>query len=121
MDINLFREIVSELGDQDLDDFSYTYENKIYGFNSVGDDNWTDEGKYQFREEKGQLVEFDDGYNVINSFNFGVSRSVSRTGSYYSDYYYENYPYEFYEIKEELVPEAIIPAHTEEKWKEIKF
>jgi hypothetical protein len=121
MDIKLFSKIVKKLGDTDLCDFEYTHNNKIYGFKEVGDNSWDDQGKYQYRQEQGQLIEMDEKGKEIQLFNFGVSRTVQRSGSYFSDYYYSNYPYDFYEIKEVLIPEQIIPAHIESKWDELKI
>jgi hypothetical protein len=121
MDIKLFSKIVKKLGDTDLCDFEYTHNNKIYGFKEVGDNSWDDQGKYQYRQEQGQLIEMDEKGKEIQLFNFGVSRTVQRSGSYFSDYYYSNYPYDFYEIKEVLIPEQIIPTHIESKWDELKI
>lgn len=121
MDITLFSKIVKQLGNHDLDDFECTINNKIYGFKNVGDNDWDDQGKYQYQYQQGQLIEMDENYKEIQSFNFGVSRTVQRSGSYFSNYYYNNYPYEFFEIKEVLIPEQIIPAHTENKWEELKI
>ena len=60
-------------------------------------------------------------YQEIQSFNFGISRSVQRNGSYFTDYNYDYEPYEMFEIKEILVPEVIIPAHMESKWNRLKI
>jgi len=121
MDIKLFSLIVKKLGDKDLDDFEYKHDNVIYGFKDVGDDEWEDDGsgKYQYKEEQGQLMSMDEKYNEIELFNFGVSRSTSRTGSYYTDYYYDSESYIPFEIKETLIPEQIIPAHTVDKWNKL--
>lgn len=121
MDINLFAKIAKKLGETDLDDFSYECNGKIYGFRGVGDDSWDDEGKYQYKIEQGQLIEMDDKYREIQVFNFGVSRSIQRSGSYFSEYYYVKDPYEVFEIKEILIPEKIIPAHTENKWNRLQI
>ena len=121
MNIDLFAKIVKKLGKQDLEDFAYTYNNKIYGFKDVGDDNWDDQGKYQYKTEQGQLIEMDKKYNEIQSFNFGISRSVQRNGSYFTDYNYDYEPYDMFEIKEVLVPEVIIPAHMESKWDKLNI
>ena len=116
MDINLFSKIVKKLGNQDFEEFEYTYNNKIYGFKEIEDEEWDDQGKYQYRIEQGKLIEMDENYKEIKSFNYGVSRSVQRSGSYFTDYNYEYEPYEFFELKEVLIPEIIIPAHIETKW-----
>jgi hypothetical protein len=119
LDINLFSRIVKKLGDTNIEDFECTIDSKIYGFKDIGDNTWDDQGKYQYKYEQGQLIEMDKKYNEIQSFNFGVSRTVQRSGSYFSDYYYEHYPYEYFEIKEILIPEKIIPAHTENQWNKL--
>lgn len=120
MDIELFSKIVKKLGDSSLDDFSCKYNGKIYGFKEVGEDKWNDEGKYQYKEEEeGQLIEMDENYKEIQEFNFGVSRSISRCGSYFTDYNYTYEPYDMFEIKDELIPEVIIPAHVDKKWSKL--
>ena len=121
MDINLFAKIVKKLGKDDLEDFEYTYNNKIYGFKDVGDDSWDDQGKYQYKTEQGQLIQINENYQEIQEFNFGVSRSVQRNGSYFTDYNYDYKPYEMFEIKEVLAPEVIIPAHMESKWDKLNI
>ena len=121
MDINLFSKIVKKLDEQDFEYFKYTYNNKIYGFKEIGDDSWEDEGKYQYKTEQGQLIEMDNNYKEIRLFRFGVSRSVQRNGSYFTDYNYDYEPYEFYELKEVLIPEVIIPAHMETRWDKLSI
>ena len=120
MNIELFKKIVENLGDRYVDDFSYEHEGKTYAFKKVGDNSWDDEGKYQYKTESGQLIEINKKYKEVQSFNFGVSRSIQRSGSYFSEYDYEKDPYEMYEIVDVLIPEVIIPAHVESKWNEIK-
>ena len=121
MDVNLFSLIVKKLGDSDLDDFSYTKDGKTYGFKGVGDDSWDDQGKYQYKYEEGQLMEMDEKYVEIQLFPFGVTRSVQRSGSYFSDYYYDKDEYEMFEITSVEIPEVIIPAHMEDKWNKLKI
>jgi hypothetical protein len=122
MDINLFARIVKKLDDYHLEDFEYiNADGKIYGFKEIGDDSWDDQGKYQYKTEQGQLIEMDDKYKEVQSFNFGVSRSVQRCGSYFSDYNFDYDPYEVFEIKEVLIPEKIIPAHIENEWNRLQI
>ena len=121
MDINLISKIVKKLGKQDFEEFEYTYNNKIYGFKEIGDEEWDDQGKYQYRIEQGQLIEMDENYKEIQSFNYGVSRSVQRNGSYFTDYNYDYEPYEMFKLKEVLIPEVIIPAHMETKWDKLNI
>jgi len=121
MDINLFSKIVKKLGDSNLDDFECTYGGKIYGFKDVSKGKWDDEGKYQYKNEEGQLIEVNEKWQEIQSFNFGVSRSVQRCGSYFTDYNYEKDPYRFFEIKNVLIPEKIIPAYVDTEWYVLKI
>lgn len=121
MDKSLFYRIVLELDNCDLDDFSYEHEGKRYMFKEVGDDSWDDQGKYQYKEEQGRLVEIDENYKELKEFNYAVSRTVQRSGSYFSDYYYDHEPYTPIEIVEVVVPEVIIPEHTKEKWVNIRI
>jgi len=115
MNDELFLKISNEIGDQHLDDFSYEHDGKIYGFKYEESD-WKDEGKYQHREESGVLCEYDENYNVISLFDYGLSRSSSRSGSYFSDYYYDNDKYSKYKIVDVVIPEVVIPEHTEKRW-----
>lgn len=121
MDTNLFSLIVKKLGDSNLDDFEYIHNGKTYGFKGVGDDNWDDQGKYQYKYEEGQLMEMDNKYVEVQLFPFGVTRSVQRSGSYFSDYNYEEDPYKMFEIEEISIPEKIIPAHTENQWNKLEI
>ena len=121
MNINLFSKIVKKLGKQDLDDLEYIDNTKIYGFKDTSDDNWDDQGKYQYKTQQGILIEIDTNYNEIQQFNYGVSRSVQRNGSYFTDYNYDYEPYKMFEIKEMLIPEVIIPAHMENKWSKLNI
>jgi len=117
MNKDLFLKIVASMGEDDLEDFSYKHDGKIYGFYRVDEDNREDEGKHQYKTESGVLIEMDEKYHEIQRFDYGVSRSVQRSGSYFLGYYYDYEPYDAYEIVEELIPKVIIPAHTENKWK----
>jgi len=121
MNITLFAKIVKKIGKTDIDEFEYIHNNKTYAFKDVSEGNWDDQGKYQYKTVKGQLIEMNEEYQEIQSFNFGISRSVQRNGSYFTDYNYDYEPYEMFEIKEILVPEVIIPAHMESKWNRLKI
>lgn len=110
-----FLKMVASMGKRDLDDFTYNLNGKLYAFRDITEDNWDDQGKYQYKIQKGQLIMIDSNYKTKKEFNFGVMRSIQRSGSYFSDYYYEYEAYEPFEITEVFVPEVIIPAHTEKK------
>ena len=119
MNKELFLKIVEEIGNYDLEDFEYEHEGKTYIF-KCDDVEWDDQGKYQFAEEIGQLVEVDEKCKIIKRFDYGVSRDLTRSGSYFTGYetiYGECVPCEISEI---TIPEKVIPAHTEAKWTKIK-
>ena len=123
MDKNLFGIIVKRLGDDRLDNFSCVIDNCKYMFKDISEDEWEDDGtgKYYYKLEKGQLIEVDEEYNEIKKFQYGITRSIQRSGSYFSDWHHEYEPYEPCEIKEVLIPEKIIPAHTVEQWSRLNI
>lgn len=103
-----------------LEDYSLELNGEIYGF-ITENDTWEDDGKYQYKIDKGAFAKFDENFNAIEEYPYGISRQISRTGSYYSDYYYDYNDPEIFEIKSITIPEKIIPAHEEEVWEEIKI
>lgn len=123
MDIILFSKIVKKLGNNDFNGFKYKHNNVIYGFKDIGEDTWEDDGsgKYQYKYEQGKLIEMDENDNEKQSFDFGISRSTQRCGSYFSGYNFETEKYKMFTIKEVLIPEKIILAHTENEWNELKI
>jgi len=76
-------------------------------------DDWDDDGKYQYSNYVAQLVEIDDNFNEVKRYELYVREDVSRTGSYYTDYYY-GYERTIVEKHITEVPEEIrvIPAHV---------
>lgn len=116
-----FLKMVAQMGEVEVDDYIYELNGKRYGFYEMGEDSWEDEGKYQYKEEKCQLLQFkgEDGYETEKEFNLGVRRMVQRSGSYFSDYYYEYEKWEPFIIEEVLIPEVVIPAHTEKVEKKL--
>lgn len=110
-----FLKMVALMEDEELYDYIYELEGKKYGFREINDDKWDDQGKYQYKIEKGQLVEFNEKHRVVKEFDFGVSREVQRSGSYFSDYYYDYEKYKPFKIEKVEIPEVVIPAHIEER------
>ena len=119
MEKSLFLEIVAEMRDHCLDDYEIKINNKTYKFIEIDKEEWVGEGKYQTKCESGQLIEVDENYNIVEKFPFGIVRSGCKTGSYYTEWHYQWEAWEPYRLVEELVPEVIIPAHTEIKWEPI--
>ena len=104
------------------EDFSFEFDEVSYDAYMVGWSSWDDQGKYQYRDITYQLVSFDKSIkeylcneSIGDRFDLFLTMSVSRCGSYFSEYVYE---YEKPIIKIatiECIPEKIIPAHDEVK------
>jgi hypothetical protein len=88
-----------------LDNVSFSFENKEYILEFYNDD-WIDEGKYQFRNEFYFLTT-----SSYETHNIMISLPVIRTGSYYSCYEYQYEEPSYNKIKIKEIPEQIIPAH----------
>jgi len=88
-----------------LDNVSFSFENKEYILEFYNDD-WIDEGKYQFRNEFYFLTT-----SSYETHNIMISLPVIRTGSYYSCYEYQYEEPSYNKIKIKEIPERIIPAH----------
>ena len=88
-----------------LDNVSFSFENKEYILEFYNDD-WIDEGKYQFRNEFYFLTT-----SSYETHNIMISVPVIRTGSYYSYYEYQYEEPSYNKIKIKEIPERIIPAH----------
>ena len=91
-----------------------------YGLIEVGEQQVTDEGKYQYGGETYQLVEFDKTItsypcdkSITKKFNLFVDEGWSRSGSYFSDYYYTYEEPSLFSYDVTIVPEVVIPEHEE--------
>ena len=91
-----------------------------YGLIEVGEQQVTDEGKYQYGGETYQFVSFNSNKksyprnsNIIDKFNLFVDEGWSRSGSYFSDYYYEYDCPSLFSYDVTIVPEVVIPEHEE--------
>jgi len=89
-----------------------------YGFISIEEGGWEDDGKYSFTTDYFQLVSFNCEEikypcckNIIDKLNFFASVDASRTGSYYTGYYYNYDEPEYFKGFISHVPEVVIPAH----------
>ena len=109
-------------------EMDFEYNKASYGFFVIDESSWDDEGKYQFQNITYQLVSYDPtnigypcGDNVLDKFDLILTMSVTRSGSYFSNYEY------FYDkpilsiVEIEHIPEQIIPAHEDIKLVECRF
>lgn len=105
------------------DDFTFENDNTAYDLWQIEGSSWEDNDgrcKYYSRTLTYQLVSYDKnirGYayedNIIDKYNLFVSRTETRTGSYYSDW---NYTYDKPVVKIakiKHIPMQVIPAYDE--------
>ena len=112
----IFQEIINGINQEDsLEDQSVIVNDVKYYLIEVENTGWEDDGKYDFQDATYQVTSVDENYKPIKKYNAFISQSVSRTGSYYSDYYYDYLEIESYRMEVEHVPEKIIPAHDVNK------
>jgi hypothetical protein len=94
------RDIASEDAYVKLDD-------SMYCFHTVDncDIEWRDEGKYQFQETVAEIVQIDTNWKTIEKSGVFLFQSVTRSGSYFSDYYYDYSEVIIVEKKVKIIPE----------------
>lgn len=98
--------------------FAFEYNDVSYDVIVVEKSNWDDQGKYQYQDITYQLVSFDRSTelfaykdNIIDKFNLIINLSITRSGSYFSEYYYSYGKPTIQLAKIKHIPEQIIPAH----------
>ena len=95
-----------------LEDISETIDGVNYAFHVIEEGDWDDEGKYQYRNDIGIFCQCDENWFIVKKFDIAVISSITRTGSYYTDYYYEYDKLDVSQIIQKYIPEQIIPAKT---------
>ena len=123
MEKKILEEIIKGFKENErtLEDNAVKIDGDTFGVTEFDDGNWEDEGKYQYNTESGRLCRYDNEYSVVEKYDIYIELSITRSGSYFSDYYYEYDNVRAYEIKKVLVPEVIIPEHYEDEKDYIKF
>ena len=94
-----------------LEDMSVVVDGVKYGITNFKEDTWRDEGKYQYNNEYGTLCSYDEDWNVVEIFDVNLELSLSRSGSYFSDWYYMYDSIKAYTEETVMIPERVIPAH----------
>lgn len=116
-------------GDEDgsIEELTFIYNNTTFALTEIEDEEWTSEGKYEYSSKSYQIVSFDNSHikypcekNIINHYNLFLNQSISRTGSYYSDWYYQYEEPTISVLHINHVNEVIIPEHDEITSVEIK-
>ena len=115
MNKELLLKIAYIINDEELslEDCLVEVDNVKYSFENVSQEPWDDQGKYQHSSYEGQLCRVDEDYNTLELYDYYIDQSISRSGSYYSDWYYDYQNVRIYKIEKVLIPEEVkvIPAH----------
>lgn len=106
------KKIADKFDECELDDACAIIDGKKYRTELLEDENWDDQGKYQYKYQTGLLCECDDNWNVIKRFDIALMLLIKRSGSYFSDYYYEYDKPKVHKIVKKVIPKQIIPERT---------
>ena len=117
MNKKLALEIVEGFGKENIEEISHiVIEGVKYSITEFNDDEeWIDEGKYQYSSQSARICSLDKDDNVLEKFDFWIEQDITRSGSHFSEYYYEYDNIKLFKIEKVIVPEVIIPEHEEEK------
>lgn len=83
----------------------------------VKEDNWDDQGKYQYKDATGILYKIAEDSSIIK-YDIAVTQYITRSGSYFSDYNYEYEPLQVDQLVQKVIPQQIIPERTIVTFKE---
>ncbi len=112
MDLEEAKEIVKQFDKVTwLEDAGCAIDGENYTTMFLGESEWDDGGKYQYKEEYGLLCKLDNDYTVIEKYDVCVVNDITRSGSYFSGYNYEN-EFRAEQIVKKVIPEVVIPEHT---------
>lgn len=102
------------------DDFGFCHNEVKYDVVGTDESPWDDQGKYQYQDITYQLVSYDPKIalyptkeSIIDKFDLFLTMSVTRSGSYFTDYNYEYDKPSLQIAVLKTVPEQIIPEHFE--------
>ena len=119
---NRINEICSDYDERNHIEDGFGFENRgvCYDVKEGEESEWTDEGKYQYQDITYQLVSYDKNIedypneeSIIDRFDLFIILSVTRSGSYFTDYYYTYDKPTIQTATLVHIPEKIIPAHDE--------
>lgn len=112
MDIEEAKKIVAEFNNEDIfEELGAEINGEDYCIYPIDESDWDDQGKYQCQDVTGILCKSDkDGRT--HKYDIAVTQSITRSGSYFSEYYYEYDPLEVRQLVQKVIPQQIIPEHT---------
>lgn len=112
MDLKEAKKIVSHFDNEGwYEELGATIDDAEYGLDIVEDNNWDDQGKYQYKDVTGILYKIAEDSSIIK-YDIAVTQYITRSGSYFSDYNYECAPLEVRQLVRKVIPQQIIPERT---------
>lgn len=118
MDLEEAKEIVNHFDNEDwYEELGATVDGIEYGLDIIDDENWDDQGKYQYKDVTGVLYKISEDGNVTK-YDIAVTQYITRSGSYFSEYDYEYDPLEVRQLVRKVIPQQIIPERTVVTFKE---
>ena len=118
MDLEEAKKIVSHFDNEVwYEELGATVNGAEYRLDIVKEDNWDDQGKYQYKDATGILYKIAEDSSIIK-YDIAVTQYITRSGSYFSDYNYEYEPLQVDQLVQKVIPQQIIPERTIVTFKE---
>lgn len=112
MDLEEAKKIVSHFDNEDwYEELGATVDGIEYGLDIIDDENWDDQGKYQYKDVTGILFKISED-DSVTKYDIAVTQYITRSGSYFSEYDYEYEPLEVHQLVQKVIPQQIIPERT---------
>lgn len=112
MDLEEAKKIVSHFDNEGwYEELGATIDGIEYGLDIVDDENWDDQGKYQYKDVTGILFKISED-DSVTKYDIAVTQYITRSGSYFSEYDYEYDPLEVRQLVQKVIPQQIIPERT---------
>ena len=112
MDLEEAKKIVSYFDNEGwYEELGATINDEEYGLDIIDDENWDDQGKYQYKDVTGILFKISED-DSVTKYDIAVTQYITRSGSYFSEYDYEYEPLEVHQLVQKVIPQQIIPERT---------
>lgn len=112
MDLEEAKKIVSYFDNEGwYEELGATINDEEYGLDIIDDENWDDQGKYQYKDVTGILFKISED-DSVTKYDIAVTQYITRSGSYFSEYDYEYEPLDVRQLVQKIIPQQIIPERT---------
>ena len=123
---NKFSEYGFDSEDASIEELAFNFNGQNFALWNTDSEDWISDGKYESGGENYQLVSFDNSKikypctkNITDYYNVVVNQSISRTGSYYTDWYYSYFEPTVSVLEIVTVAEVVIPEHEDVVYKTV--